>query len=75
MASILRVNTLTDASSNNSVALETVSQGSSKAWINFNGTWHYSNKRFFQHVSITDDWNLGVNKQMILMQICCYNND
>ena len=37
MASILRVNTLTDASSNNSVALETVSQGSSKAWINFNG--------------------------------------
>ena len=36
MASILRVNTLTDASSNNSVALETVSQGSSKAWYNLN---------------------------------------
>ena len=35
MASILRVNTLTDASSNNSVTLETVSQGSAKAWIHF----------------------------------------
>jgi hypothetical protein len=33
MASILRVNTLTDASSNNSVAIETVSQGSAKAWV------------------------------------------
>ncbi len=33
MASILRVNTLTDASSNNSVPLETVSQGSLKSWI------------------------------------------
>jgi len=32
MASILRVNTLTDASSNNSVAMSTVAQGSAKAW-------------------------------------------
>ena len=36
MASILRVNTLTDASSNNSVTLETVSQGSLKAWLTVN---------------------------------------
>ena len=36
MASILRVNTLTDASSNNSVSLETVSNGSAKAWAKLN---------------------------------------
>jgi len=35
MASILRVNTLTDASSNNSVALATVSQGTTKTWVNY----------------------------------------
>ena len=38
MASILRVNTLTDASSNNSTAMSTVNQGTAKAWINFDGT-------------------------------------
>ena len=32
MASILRVNTLTDASSNNSIATSTVFSGSAKAW-------------------------------------------
>ena len=32
MASILRVNTLTDASSNNSVPMATVASGSAKAW-------------------------------------------
>jgi hypothetical protein len=37
MASILRVNTLTDASSNNSTAMSTINQGTAKAWINFNG--------------------------------------
>lgn len=35
MASILRVNTLTDASSNNSVALATISQGTTKTWVNY----------------------------------------
>lgn len=38
MASILRVNTLTDASSGNSTAMSTINQGTAKAWINFNGT-------------------------------------
>ena len=33
MASILRVNTLTDASSNNSVPMATVASGSAKAWL------------------------------------------
>jgi len=35
MASILRVNTLTDASSNNSVPMATVAQGTAKYWINY----------------------------------------
>ena len=33
MASILRVNTLTDASSNNSIAMSFVASGSAKAWF------------------------------------------
>jgi len=37
MASILRVNTLTDASSNNSVPMATVNQGTAKSWVNLNG--------------------------------------
>ena len=37
MASELRVNTLKDASGNNSVALSTVAEGSAKAWLNLNG--------------------------------------
>jgi len=36
MASILRVNTLTDASSNNSIATSNIFSGSSKVWINYN---------------------------------------
>ena len=49
MASILRVNTLTDASSNNSVALETVSQGSGKVWI----------KKAADGASILDSFNVS----------------
>jgi len=37
MASILRVNTLTDASSNNSTAMSTINQGTGKSWIQLNG--------------------------------------
>ena len=37
MASELRVNTLKDASGNNSVSTETVAKGSAKVWINFDG--------------------------------------
>jgi hypothetical protein len=46
MASILRVNTITDASSNNSIATSFVANGSAKAWIAFSGdgtTVHDSN--------------------------------
>ena len=38
MASELRVNTLKDASGNNSVAMSTVSNGSAKAWVKLNQT-------------------------------------
>ena len=38
MASELRVNTLKDASGNNSVALATVAEGSAIGCVNFNGT-------------------------------------
>ena len=38
MASELRVNTLKDASGNNSVATSVVASGSAKAWVNFNGS-------------------------------------
>tara|TARA_R100001224_G_scaffold76621_1_gene47448 strand:- start:373 stop:777 length:405 start_codon:yes stop_codon:yes gene_type:complete len=38
MASILRVNTLTDASSNNSVPMATVAEGSNKQWSNYSGS-------------------------------------
>jgi len=66
MASILRVNTLTDASSNNSVATSVIFNGTAKAWIFTNqasavdsynmsattdhGTGHYTN-------SITSDFS------------------
>ena len=38
MASILRVNTLTDASSNNSTAMSTIFNGTAKGWCHFQGT-------------------------------------
>ena len=38
MASELRVNTLKDASGNNSVGMSFVANGSAKAWLNLNGT-------------------------------------
>ena len=38
MASELRVNTLKDASGNNSIATSFVAGGSAKTWANFNGT-------------------------------------
>mgnify|MGYP003109407029 CR=1 FL=1 len=38
MASILRVNTLTDASSNNSTAVSVINQGTVKHWVNYDFT-------------------------------------
>jgi len=46
MASILRVNTLTDASSNNSTAMSIIHGGATRAWVNFNGASFATNDSF-----------------------------
>ena len=55
MASILRVNTLTDASSNNSTAMSTINKGTVKAWTNFNGTGTIATRESFNVSSLNDD--------------------
>ena len=55
MASILRVNTLTDASSNNSVATSVLHNGTSKAWVNFNGTGTPAARDSYNQSSLTDN--------------------
>ena len=55
MASILRVDTLTDASSNNSVATSVLFNGSSKAWINLNGTGTIATRDTFNIASTVDN--------------------
>jgi hypothetical protein len=54
MASILRVDTLTDASSNNSTAMSTINQGTAKAWVQLNGTGTIAARDSFNHSSLTD---------------------
>ena len=55
MASILRVNTLTDASSNNSIATSTVFNGTAKAWVNFSGEGTVAINDSHNVGSVTDD--------------------
>ena len=50
MASELRVNTLKDASGNNSVAMTYVAEGTAKAWCEFNGQ---------STVAISDSFNIS----------------
>ena len=54
MASELRVNTLKDASGNNSVALSTVAEGSAKAWCHINTT-TFAILDSFNNSAATDD--------------------
>ena len=54
MASELRVNTLKDASGNNSIATSVVANGSAKAWINFNQTSTQAIRDSYNISSITD---------------------
>jgi hypothetical protein len=54
MASILRVNTLTDASSNNSTAMSTINQGTAKAWVNFTGITTTAPRDSFNISSLVD---------------------
>jgi len=54
MASILRVNTLTDASSNNSIAMSFVAEGSAKNWSQVKGTDTFALNDSFNTSSATD---------------------
>ena len=55
MASELRVNTLKDASGNNSVATSTVAEGTAKFWASFNGTGTAAIRDSFNSASLTDN--------------------
>jgi len=55
MASELRVNTLKDASGNNSIATSFIAGGSAKAWVNFNGTGTIAERDSLNVGSLTDD--------------------
>ena len=54
MASELRVNTLKDASGNNSIATNFVANGSAKVWSNLNGTGTIALRDSFNVGSATD---------------------
>ncbi len=55
MASILRVDTLTDASSNNSTPMATVNQGTAKFWVKWNGTGTAAASDSFNSSTLTDN--------------------
>ena len=63
MASELRVNTLKDASGNNSIATSFVANGSAKAWVNFDGTGTIAARDSLNNASLTDngtgDYSVG----------------
>ena len=68
MASILRVNTLTDTSSNNSTAMSTINQGTAKAFISFDGLGTAGAEHTFNSSLVTDhgtgNYTLGVTSNM-----------
>ena len=55
MASILRVDTLTDASSNNSITTSIVANGTVKAWWSIDGTGTVEFRDSFNCGSVTDN--------------------
>ena len=60
MASELRVNTLKDASGNNSIGVSTVAQGSTReSWVNFDGTGTIAARDSFNFSSLTDNEQSG----------------
>ena len=72
MASILRVDTLTDASSNNSTAMSTINQGTAKAWVNFNGTGTIATRDSYNVSSLNDD---GTGIYDVVLSSNMVNND
>ena len=67
MASELRVNTLKDASGNNSVATSVVASGSAKASLNYKGTATNSVRYSFNVSSVTDKVHFA--------SVCFYHPD
>ena len=69
MASELRVNTLKDASGNNSVTTSTVAQGSAKGWINMDGTGTIGTNDSFNMSTVTDNgtgnYTLAIGNSMV----------
>ncbi len=59
MASELRVNTLKDASGNNSVGMSYVAEGSAKSWVNLDGTASGATARDSFNVASTTDNGTG----------------
>ena len=55
MASELRVNTLKDASGNNSVATSVIAEGTAKAWANIDGSGTVSLRDSFNTSGLTDN--------------------
>ena len=55
MASELRVNTLKDASGNNSVATSVLAEGTAKAWANIDGSGTVSFRDSFNTSGLTDN--------------------
>jgi hypothetical protein len=55
MASELRVDTLKDSSGSNSVGMAYVSNGSAKAWVNFDGTGTIAARNSLNVSSLTDN--------------------
>ena len=74
MASILRVNTITDASSNNSIATSFVASGSAKAWCLFEGDSTAAITDSFNFGSITDngtgDYSFAITNNMSSANYC-----
>ena len=58
MASELRVNTLKDASGNNSIGMSYVAEGSAKSWIDLDGSGTISTRDSFNIDSTTDNLSL-----------------
>jgi|TARA_R100000426_G_scaffold84167_1_gene63180 hypothetical protein len=59
MASILRVDTLTDASSNNSIATSIIYGGATRTWVTFDGTASGATVGDSFNVSSSDDDGTG----------------
>ena len=74
MASELRVNTLKDASGNNSVATSTVAQGSAKAWADVDMTGTATLDDSFNISGLTDngtgDFTLAIDSDMASANYC-----